>query len=84
MAYGVEVAQTSWLMHEFKTLQTWLWPHGRRRAQPVAVGEHAILMRYYGDVELAAPTLSEVRLDRDEAEALFAEALCRRADAAWA
>lgn len=73
-AYGVEVAQTSWLMHEFKTLQT-LYRMGAAVPQPVAVGEHAILMRYYGDVELAAPTLSEVRLDRDEAEALFAEAL---------
>ncbi|WP_119068748.1 RIO1 family regulatory kinase/ATPase domain-containing protein [Aggregatilinea lenta] len=73
-AFGVEVAQTSWLMYEFKTLQA-LHAMGAAVPRPVAVGEHGVLMGYYGDAEMPAPTLNEVRLDRDEAALLLAETL---------
>jgi RIO kinase 1 len=73
-AFGIEVAQTSWLMYEFKTLQA-LHAMGAAVPKPVAVGEHGVLMGYYGDAEMPAPTLSEVRLDRDEAVPLLAETL---------
>jgi RIO kinase 1 len=43
--------------------------------EPVAASENAILMGYIGDERLAAPTLSEVSLARDEAATLFNEVL---------
>ena len=73
-AFGVQVAHTSWLMYEFTTLQR-LHKAGGAVPRPVAVGENAILMTYYGDRTLGAPTLIEVRLARDEATRLFHEVL---------
>lgn len=73
-AYGQEVAQTSWLMYEYTTLQT-LHAAGAAVPRPVAVNEQTILMGYVGDRQEAAPTLNQIRLDRDEAEPLFREVL---------
>jgi len=71
-ATGVEVAHTSWLMHEYTTLQR-LHELGAAVPQPVAVNGNALLMSYCGDAQNAAPTLNGVRLDRDEANWLFNE-----------
>lgn len=73
-AFGVEVEQTSWLLHEYKTLRT-LHAAGAAVPKPYAVGENAILMGYVGDERMAAPLLSEVRLDTDEARSLFDETM---------
>ncbi|NWF70817.1 MAG: hypothetical protein HXY40_17165 [Chloroflexi bacterium] len=73
-AYGQEVAHTSWLMHEYTTLQK-LHALGAAVPRPIAASSNALLMGYCGGDELAAPPLSEVRLARDEAEPLFRETL---------
>ena len=73
-AFGVQVAHTSWLMHEYTTIGRLQRAGG---SVPVAVGanENAILMGYVGDESRAAPTLQEVRLRPREAGALFREVL---------
>lgn len=73
-AYGLQIAHTSWLMFEFTTLQQ-LYRAGAAVPQPIAASDNAILMTYYGDGHMAAPTLSEVNLEPDEAESLFYEVL---------
>jgi RIO kinase 1 len=73
-AFGVQVEQTSWLMYEFTTLQT-LHAAGAAVPKPFAVSENAILMGYVGDADSAAPTLSTVQLQPDEARELFAKTL---------
>ena len=69
-AFGIQVQHTSWLMYEFSALQN-LHEAGVPVPKPYAVSENAILMEYIGDERMAAPTLHEVRLARDEAEPLF-------------
>lgn len=69
-AYGMQVAHTSWLMHEFKSLQT-LFNAGAAVPKPFAASENAILMSYHGDDNLAAPILQDVALETDEARTLF-------------
>ncbi len=73
-AFGVQVTHTSWLMYEFTTMER-LYRAGGAVPRPVAAGENAILMTYYGDRNLAAPTLNEISLARDEAGSLFDEVL---------
>lgn len=73
-AFGEEVAHTSWLMYEYTTLQK-LYDAGAAVPQPVSSSENTILMGYYGDEKMGAPTLNEVRLDKDEAVPLFHEVL---------
>lgn len=73
-AFGVQVEQTSWLMYEFTTLQT-LHAVGAAVPKPYAVSENAILMGYIGDDDSAAPTLSTVALQSDEARELFAKTM---------
>ena len=73
-AFGSAVAHTSWLMHEFTTLQT-LFEMGAAVPQPIASAENAILMSYVGDEHIAAPPLSEVSLAVDEAEFVFSEVI---------
>jgi RIO kinase 1 len=73
-AFGVQVSHTSWLMHEYTALER-LYQVGATVPQPVASGENAILMSYHGDGQVAAPTLNQVTLERDEAETLFQEVL---------
>ncbi len=73
-AFGAAVAQVSWLMFEYKTLET-LYAAGAAVPKPYAASENAILMSYCGELGMAAPPLSDIRLDRDEAQPLFEETL---------
>ncbi len=73
-AYGEQVAHTSWLMYEYTTLET-LYAAGAAVPQPIASAENALLIGYCGDEHLAAPALSEITLDADEAQPLFREVL---------
>jgi RIO kinase 1 len=72
--YGVQVKQTSWLMHEYTAMEK-LYLAGGAVPRPVASSENAILMAYYGDDVRGAPTLSEVSLEADEGVQLFREVL---------
>jgi RIO kinase 1 len=69
-SFGEQLSHTSWLMYEYLTLET-LHAAGGDVPRPIAVAENAILMAYVGDEGMAAPTLNEVRLQRDEAHPLF-------------
>ena len=69
-AYGAQVAHTSWMMHEYSTLEN-LWRAGARVPKPYSVSENAILMAYIGDGGRAAPTLHEIDIDSAEAHRLF-------------
>jgi len=73
-ALGVQITQTSWLMHEYATIQR-LYELGGAAPRPYACSENAILMSYVGDERRAAPTLNAVTLGRAEAERLWNEAL---------
>ncbi|PJF28632.1 MAG: hypothetical protein CUN52_12475 [Phototrophicales bacterium] len=70
-AYGQQVSHTSWLMHEYKTLNT-LFQIGASVPQPFAAGENALLMAYFGDETIGAPTLHEIDLPRQHAKRVFA------------
>lgn len=72
--FGEEVRHTSWLMYEYATL-TELYKAGASVPQPVAVGDTAILMSYYGEPHRGAPTLNEVHLQPKEAKQLFEEVI---------
>jgi RIO kinase 1 len=71
---GLAVTQMSWLMHEFTLLQT-LHARGADVPEPIAHGEHALLMEFVGDETTAAPTLNEVALELREARQLFERVL---------
>jgi RIO kinase 1 len=73
-AFGAQVQHTSWLMHEYTTMER-LYRAGAAVPLPIAFADNAILMGYYGDERRAAPTLNEVRLAPDEAAPLFQEVL---------
>jgi len=73
-AFGAQVQHTSWVMHEYTTMER-LYQAGAAVPPMIAAGENAILMGYYGDERRAAPTLNEVGLAPEEAAALFQEAL---------
>jgi RIO kinase 1 len=73
-AFGEQVSHTSWLMYEYNTLQR-LHTIGASVPQPISSAENALLMSYCGDEHMAAPALSEITLDRDEAKPLFFETL---------
>jgi len=68
--YGREVMHTSWLEHEYKTMQI-LHAAGVDLPRPYASGDNAILMDFIGDEVGAAPTLNSVKLDPLEAKILF-------------
>jgi len=68
--YGRRVMHTSWLEHEYKTMQI-LHAAGADIPKPYACGNNAILMDFIGDAEMAAPTLNTIDLDRVEARLLF-------------
>jgi RIO kinase 1 len=72
--FGTQVMQTSWLMHEYKTMEQ-LYQAGGTVPRPIAVNENAILMDYCGEAGWGAPTLNEVELDPNEAAALYQEVL---------
>lgn len=73
-AYGLHLAHTSWLAYEYKALQV-LHAAGGDVPAVYASDDNCILMEYIGGEELAAPTLSEVELEREEARALFGRVL---------
>lgn len=73
-AFGKQVAHTSWLMHEFTTLNR-LHTLGAAVPKPFAVNDNALLMSYYGDDSSAAPTLNGVWLETHTAQRLFTEVL---------
>ena len=68
--YGRQVMHSSWLEHEYKTMQI-LHSAGADVPRPYASGPNAILMDFIGDGNSAAPTLNMVKLDRVEANILF-------------
>lgn len=72
--FGRQVQHTSWLMHEYTTLER-LFRAGGAVPQSVAASENALLMGYVGDEHQAAPTLSEITLEQNEAESLYASVL---------
>jgi RIO kinase 1 len=72
--YGQELMHTSWLTHEFTTLQM-LHAAGADVPKPYTNAENAILMGFIGDEQVAAPTLNGVDLDHDEAHTLFQQVL---------
>jgi RIO kinase 1 len=67
---GKDLLHTSWLEHEYTTLQT-LYAAGVHVPRPLACGYNTILMAYVGEVGLAAPNLTQVTLAPREAKALF-------------
>jgi RIO kinase 1 len=73
-SFGKQVSHTSWLMHEFTTLQR-LFELGASVPKPFAVNDNALLMSYIGDKRQAAPTLKSVRLGAREAQRLFEETM---------
>jgi RIO kinase 1 len=68
--FGQELLHTSWLAHEFTTLQV-LHAAGADVPVPYASANNAILMAYIGDEQVAAPTLNGIDLDSTEARSLF-------------
>jgi len=68
--YGEEVRHQSWIAYEFVTLET-LYEAGADVPKPYAKEKNAILMEFGGDAGMAAPALSSVSLERDEAQPLF-------------
>jgi RIO kinase 1 len=73
-SFGKQVSHTSWLMHEFTTLEQ-LYQLGAAVPKPVAVNDNALLMSYYGDQQRAAPMLKGVRRGVREAQRLWEEIL---------
>jgi RIO kinase 1 len=69
-AYGEELRHTSWIAHEFTTLQA-LQAAGADVPEPYTMTKNSILMGYIGDLDGCAPALSEISLDRAEARSLF-------------
>ena len=69
-SYGLRLLHTSWIEHEFKTLEL-LHAAGVDVPRPYAAGDNAILMEYLGGEDTPAPSLSQLELERDEAQRLF-------------
>ena len=72
--FGKKVTHTSWLMHEYQTLQK-LYEAGAAVPRPWALGDNTILMGYVGDEYMAAPTLNTVKLEPEEVEPLFEDVM---------
>lgn len=68
--YGRELLHTSWLEQEFQAL-TVLHEAGADVPRPLASDTNAILMSYYGDEVIGAPTLNDVDLESAEARFLY-------------
>ncbi len=67
---GKEITITSWIEHEYQTLQI-LHKAGADVPRPVTQSGNAILMEYIGEEGAPAPVLSDVRLPWDEARPMF-------------
>ncbi len=72
--YGLQLLHTSWLAYEYKALQI-LHAAGGDVPVPYTTGDNCILMEYVGGDDLAAPTLSEIDLELEEARPLFERVL---------
>jgi len=68
--FGQELRQSNWLGTEVAALQL-LHDAGADVPRVYANTDNAILMDYYGEVDLAAPVLQNVTLDKKEARRLF-------------
>ncbi|MBC7878492.1 MAG: hypothetical protein H7Y59_15080 [Anaerolineales bacterium] len=68
--YGEGLRHQSWIAYEFSTLEL-LYEAGADVPKPYAMEKNAILMGFVGDYATAAPALSSITLDIDEAEPLF-------------
>lgn len=69
-AFGIQLSQGSWLMHEYRALEAF-HRSGGIVPKPYQVGPNAILMEFIGQGIVAAPTLNTVHLDKREAQRLF-------------
>jgi RIO kinase 1 len=72
--YGMELLHTSWIEHEFLTLEI-LHKAGVDVPLPYTRANNAILMGYIGDLDLPAPALIDVELTHSEARQLFQRVL---------
>src|SRR5215208_7236629 len=68
--YGEELRHQSWIAYEFQTLEM-LLAAGADVPRPYAMEKNAILMDYIGDLDVAAPTLNSVTLEREEVSPLY-------------
>jgi len=68
--YGLELLHTSWIVHEYKTMQV-LFDAGLDVPRPLVTANNAILMAYIGGDDVPAPTLNSVSLGKQEAQRLF-------------
>jgi RIO kinase 1 len=64
--FGVQLSQSSWLMHEFQALER-LHQEGSIVPKPYKAGPNAILMEFVGEGIHAAPMLNTIRLGKAEA-----------------
>jgi RIO kinase 1 len=68
--FGVQLSQTSWLMHEYQALEQ-LHRVGGIVPKPYQAASNAILMEFIGEGNLPAPTLNTMRLNNAEAQRHF-------------
>jgi RIO kinase 1 len=68
--YGLSLLHSSWIGHEFHTMQI-LFEAGVDIPKPYVSSDNAILMDYIGDEDTAAPTLNTVPLSSAEARVIF-------------
>ena len=64
--YGKEITHTSWLQHEYKSLQL-LYDAHLPVPEPITASENTILMEYIGELDQPAPNLTETTLTHKEA-----------------
>ncbi len=69
-SYGKYIDIMWWIGNEFSTQQK-LYEAGADVPKPISHQDNGILMEFVGDEQTAAPTLSQITLERDEAESLF-------------
>jgi RIO kinase 1 len=68
--FGMQLDILNWIMHEYNTHSA-LFKAGLDTPKPITHSGNAILMAYIGDGWSAAPTLNQVRLEKQEACRLF-------------
>jgi RIO kinase 1 len=68
--YGRQLSHQSWIAYEFMTMRSQR-AAGADVPEPYTMAHNAILMGYVGDLDSAAPTLSEISLGKSEAGLLF-------------
>ena len=72
--YGQELSHTSWIGHEFATMQI-LYEAGADVPKPYTSDSNAILMDYIGEDGIPAQPLSDINLETDKVAPLFERAL---------